>query len=454
MQEDVDIQITRCHGDHFMQLKQKLHDFGRPFLMLWLGTTISLAGTQLVGFALSVWVFQKTGSVLDFSGLIVASALPCLLILPFAGSFADRFDKRYVMIVSDSIAAIMSVILAYLIWHDMLQLWQMYFFNFVTAMAGSFQYPAYQAAVSTSISKDQMVRANGLMGASRSIISILTPMSAGILIEAIGLKGIVVFDLITFCIGTAFVIKSVSGLPSVKQVSDQTHIKRAISDFLSAMSFFKDQRLMLSMLAYEVFHCSLIVLVESLITPLVLSNHTTLELGYIMTWGAVGSLAGSGLLIINRSPKRLMTAFLSCNVILSLFIFIAGVGNSVILYSSCALLAMMFGSAGEGCSTALWMRKVPIDCQGRIFALIGTIMTISAPTVAVLGGWTADHIFEPALAPGGIWVDSIGAWLGIGKGRGLGLVFIVCGSLGMIVSLGALCKPKLRRVDELVPDGR
>jgi DHA3 family macrolide efflux protein-like MFS transporter len=435
-----------------MQLNDSLRKLGSPFLLLWMGSTISMVGTLIVEFALSVWVFQQTGSVLDFSGMLVAATLPSLFILPFAGSFADRFDRRYIMIASDSVAAVMTLILAFLLFKESLQVWHLYVFNFVASISGAFQAPAYEAAASAALSKDQMVRANGLMGASESLLSIFAPLSASALLGIIDLSGIVLLDLVTFCIGTVFVLIAVGLIPSVAVASEKPLIQSALIDFSKAMSFFKEQRLMLGLLVYGAIQNSLVTLASIMITPLVLANHSALELGVVMTWGAVGSLVGSGLLIVKGNSKKLMVSFLICDVILSLCILIAGGINSVGLYSVCAFIAMLAGTAGDGCSGALWMRKVPLESQGRIFALLGTVMTLSIPIVSVLGGFVADHVFEPALSPGGVWAESIGAWLGIGKGLGMRLIFVISGVLGIVVSLSALSRPHFRNVDNFVPD--
>jgi MFS family permease len=85
-----------------------LRSLGRPFWWLWLGVSISSLGAQLMQFALGVWVYQRTGSVLDFAGIIVAGLVPRLLVLPIAGNLVDRLNRRFVIIVSDCAVALMS----------------------------------------------------------------------------------------------------------------------------------------------------------------------------------------------------------------------------------------------------------------------------------------------------------------------------------------------------------
>jgi diaminobutyrate-2-oxoglutarate transaminase len=149
-----------------------------------------------------------------------------------------------------------------------------------------------------------------------------------------------------------------------------------------------------------------------------------------------------------------MKTILICDVILSICIIGGGSAHSVIFFSACALIGMLAGSIGGACGTSLWMRKVPLERQGSIFALVGAAAMFMTPVVVVIGGFTAEKVFEPALASGGIWVDYIGALLGAGEGQGLSLLFVVCGFLSALLSLAGLTHRRFRNMERFVPDGR
>jgi len=78
---------------------KSLRSIGRPFWLLWSGQSISMLGSHLVQFALGVWIYQQTGSVLSFTWSLVATTLPLIFISPIAGSIVDRLNRLHIMVV-------------------------------------------------------------------------------------------------------------------------------------------------------------------------------------------------------------------------------------------------------------------------------------------------------------------------------------------------------------------
>jgi diaminobutyrate-2-oxoglutarate transaminase len=93
------------------------------------------------------------------------------------------------------------------------------------------------------------------------------------------------------------------------------------------------------------------------------------------------------------------------------------------------------------------MRKTPPGSRASVFALI-SMLTIATTSLAVFGGsLLVDHWFQPALMPGGLYAESIGRWLGIGAGRGVGMLFVVAGALFALLPLSVLLYGPMRRLD-------
>jgi diaminobutyrate-2-oxoglutarate transaminase len=440
-----------------MRLDFSIRSLGRPFLFLWAGSTVSLVGTLITSFALDVWVFQTTGSAMAFSGMVVASAVPALLVLPWAGSFADRLDRRYILVISTGFEAIIALLLAALLWTESLAIWHLYAFNVVASTVSAFEGPTMQTAVSSMLSKEQLTRANGFSGLTFSLLSIFSPVAAGALIAFIGLPGVVLFELVTSLIACVLIIKAISFMPSNAQsfkLKDAFSVRKVIRNFSGAMIFFWERQLLIGLFVYGLMMGCLIDIISLLGIPLVLSYHTSSELGLIMSIAAIGSLIGSGLLFITEGLRRLALLLLISDLIIAACVMVAGTGSSVLLFAGCAFLGEFAGAIGIGCNSAFWMRKVPLDRQGSIFAAAGTIGLIIAPLATVAGSFVAEHIFEPALAVNGIWADSIGVWFGTGKGRGMSFVFFLCGALGIMLSSAALFQNRFRNMDSIVPDER
>ena len=88
----------------------------RTFVIIWLGQSISLIGSGLTGFALGVWVYQRTGSATQFTLIALATALPGIVFSPIAGALVDRWDRKWAMILSDTAAGLCTICLALLFW--------------------------------------------------------------------------------------------------------------------------------------------------------------------------------------------------------------------------------------------------------------------------------------------------------------------------------------------------
>jgi DHA3 family macrolide efflux protein-like MFS transporter len=132
------------------------------FRWLWLGQTVSLFGSGLTAFALGVWVFESSGSVTLFAMIGLSAVLPRVLLSPLAGVVVDRWDRRWVMLVSDSVAGLGTLVTACLALSGALELWMVYPLAAVLAGAGTLQWPAYTATTSLLVPKDQLGRANGM----------------------------------------------------------------------------------------------------------------------------------------------------------------------------------------------------------------------------------------------------------------------------------------------------
>jgi MFS family permease len=427
---------------------------GRPFYLLWCGETVALIGASLMEFALGVWVYQKTGSALDFSGVLVAAILPAVFIMPIAGSIVDRFDRRYVMVVADLTAVALLLMLAWFLWHNSLDVEHLYVFNVAVSLIAAFRTPAYTASVSKLLPKEKYTQASGLMGVSSNVLSMFAPLVAGSLMAAIGLQGIVFIDITAFAMGSILILNAFFYAARVnnninKIRDDDTE---AVSGSVAlALVFFRKEPLMMWLLVYTVLQQGFVTLASTMIMPLVLSHYSENDLGVILTIGGVGGLIGSILLTVMGELKRLMLWALAADVVLALCILLVGVNTSFNLYCVSVFTALLVGGFAQGCNHSLWMRKIPNEYQGRIFSIINVAALLTVSIVVMAGGFSADQIFEPALSEGGLLEQTLGPWIGTGKGRGIGLMFVICGFIGVLISLiGSLTR--LRRLDLIVPD--
>jgi hypothetical protein len=122
------------------------------------------------------------------------------------------------------------------------------------------------------------------------------------------------------------------------------------------------------------------------------------------------------------------------------------------LLCAAAFIVLFFLPIIDGCDQTIWQTKVPLEFQGRIFAFRGIFVLGAMPVAAVLGGYIAERYFEPWMMPNGLLADTFGIWLGVGKGRGVGLMFVLAGTLCITLASLTLMFPCLRRLDSNLPD--
>ena len=152
----------------------------RTFLIIWLGQFVSIIGSGLTGFALGVWIFQQTGRTTDFALIAAFFTLPGIFLAPIAGSLVDRYNRRTVMLVADTVAGCSTLLIALLLSRGGLTIWHIYLVTFLNSAANVFQFPAYAAATSQLVPKALLPRANGLVSLAPIHLRYCCPCDCGL----------------------------------------------------------------------------------------------------------------------------------------------------------------------------------------------------------------------------------------------------------------------------------
>jgi DHA3 family macrolide efflux protein-like MFS transporter len=126
-----------------------------------LGQAVSILASSMTGFSLGIWVFQQTSSATSLGIMTSAFTLPYLLVIPLAGVMVDRYNRKLMMMVSDLAAGLGSLAILILLVTNNLQVWHFYVINVLIGLGNAFQWPAYSAAISTMVPKEQYGRPTG-----------------------------------------------------------------------------------------------------------------------------------------------------------------------------------------------------------------------------------------------------------------------------------------------------
>jgi DHA3 family macrolide efflux protein-like MFS transporter len=422
----------------------------KPFFLLWFGQLVSSFGTALGSFSLGVWVFEKSGSTTQFAMIGFVVMTISLVITPIAGVIADRWDRKRLLILADCGAAAMTLLMALALWTDRLEPWHVFFIAPLMAGFGTFQGPALIATVSSIVPRSQLSRANGMSQIASSVTSIIGPLAAGALIGLIGYHGVILVDFSTFLIGVATL--ALIRIPRARPAGRAEEKRSFRSDLFFGFSYFRTRPGLLRLLGLFAFTNFAIGIVQVLLTPLLLGFGTPLDLGTVNAAGAVGVLLGSVLLSIWGGPRRRVWGIFWFMILQGLILLLGGLQPSLMLITAASFVFMFAVPIVSGCNQAIWQSKVDHGVQGRVMAARAVIAGTAVPAAYLLAGPLADHVFEPLLAPGGALAGSVGRLIGVGEGRGVGLLFMVLGVFIILTICLAFLNPRLRKVESELED--
>jgi len=419
--------------------------------IIWFGQLVSLFGTGLSGFGIGVWVLQETGSVMNYGWIFVSASLPGLLIAPLAGALVDRFDRRWVLIVSDSVAAFSTVTLLLLVRSEALAVWHIFALNALSSAANSFQFPAFSASTTLLVPKRHLARATGSVQAGFAISQISAPLAAGFLLGKIGLPGLLLLDLATF--GFAVLTLVFVAIPRPERSVEGRKARGSLaSEALFGWHYIRQRPGLFALLILFAFVNFSNGIVNVLIAPLVLSFSTPEVLGRVLATAGAGMLGGSLFITAWGGPRRRMSGVFIFLIIGSIVLLLGGVEPNAILVSTAAFCFLFTFPVVNSLSQAIWQQKVEPDLQGRVFSIRRMIATATLPLGFLVSGPLADYVFEPLMADGGPLAGSVGRLIGTGKGRGLGLMILLLG-LGLLMVVALLWRnPRLRNLEEEIPD--
>ncbi len=424
----------------------------RVFLTVWIGQLVSLIGSQLTTFALGVWVYDETHSVLLLSLTQVAFMAPLVLLSPLAGVLADRWNRRTAMIVSDLGAGSAVFAAAVLYLTGRLQPWMTIPLTFVTSSFVTLMWPAYSASVTLLIPKEQYGRANGFIQLADAIPSLAGPPLAGALYVAIHLGNMALIDGATYVFSVALMLCFVR-IPDPPRTTDGGNVRGSIwQEMRFGWDYIMKRKGLLGLLIF--FSCTNLLggFFRTLFTPLVLDNWTPDVLGYLGAVMGAGILAGTLAMSAWGGGKRKMYTLFTAGLVSSVFLAAVGLGSAIAALAVAGFSFMFCLPIIGACSQAVWQAKVAPDVQGRVFAVRRSIALSSQIISPLLAAMLADKVFKPAMAAGGWLVPALGPLFGVGASRGIGVLIILAGLLNLLVTAYFFGNARIRNVESDLPD--
>ena len=432
-------------------MKPKTRKVG--FTIIWLGQLISLIGTGFTDFSLAIWVFEQTGQASPLAITLLCSFAPSIFFSAFAGVIVDRFNRKNILIITNTIDGIISLIIMLLYIVKLLDIWHLYLLTFISGICTAFQFPAYLASITFLLPKSQYGRASGLISFAESLPRVLAPFLGAVFLKLIGVPGILSFDIITYLIVLIALFNVHIPQPKKENQSDNKNYSYR-QDLIYGFKYMTDRSSLLWLQIIFATFNFLIGFSSGCLTAMILlkTNNNQETLSFVLSFGAIGGVIGSIVASVWKGTKRKIDGLLGGTIISNVGRLIVGIEGDAFTWLSGIFVLQFFTQIANSSNQAIWQSKVAPTIQGRIFAIRRLIAQSSYPIGLILAGYSADHLFEPAFSQKSILSEIFAPVVGTKPGSGIGLMFVMAGSLGIAIGIAAYFINNIRNVEEILPD--
>ncbi len=404
----------------------------RDFYILWSTQSISQLGSSITAFALTLWLYEKTGSALSTAALTICTYAPYVLMSIFAGALTDRLDKKKTMLVCDLIAAICTLTIFVLYKTDSLAIWHLYAVNVFSGLMNTVQQPASEVTMTLIVPKDRYQKISGLQNLSRSLVSVLNPLIAAALYSLAGLDIVIAVDLISFVIAFAALAGFIR-VPCIAEKTKEGTLKLA----REGLAFLKRTPMVLTLLLFM----SGVNLIASAFNATLPGYIIPNPRGGSAMYGVVTSAAGvamiAGSLLVSFMPKpkdRVRVVFITMLISLGSENFILAFSREPALWIISQVIGWILVPVMSTNLEVILRNVVPVDLQGRVYACRNTFQFFTIPIGLFLGGLMVDQVCEPFMAVHS-YSGVLTALFGSGKGSGAAMMMFILGVTGSLLCI-------------------
>jgi DHA3 family macrolide efflux protein-like MFS transporter len=422
----------------------------RTFYILTVTQVISLIGSRMTGVALGIRVFNDTG---NSTPLLLASfftALPLMVGGSLAGVLVDRWQRRLVLIASDTGQAVGTFLLLLSFATGRFQLWQLYAATFLQGLLGMLQRPAMEASVTMLVPEGHRDRANAIRQITGPAAGMIAPVIAGFAYAAIGVTGVMTIDLVTFVL--AITVVAMVRIPQPVQTAEGRATQGSVwQEMRGAFRYLWTRRVLFYLMIYAACLNFALSGPLNLTTPYILTLTGSEEtLGTLLGIMNLGIVLGGILVGIWGGTRPRIHGIMIGILFRATWLFLFGVARTPVMLGIALFFVLFTNALIDASFMSILQLKVPPDMQGRIFALLFQMMYIANPLSLLLTGPIIDRVLEPAV--GAPWWRLVSPLVGSQPGSGMGLLMAAAGAAISLLTLVVYAWPRTRSVESDLPD--
>ena len=404
----------------------------RDFYVLWSTQSLSQLGSSITAFALTLWLYEKTGSALSTSTLTICSYAPYVIMSIFAGALTDRFDKKRTMLVCDTMAAVSTLVVFLLYRTGTLVIWHLYAVNMLSGLMNTVQQPASEVTMTLIVPKDQYQKVSGLQSLSRSVISILNPLIAAALYSFAGLELVIAVDLISFLV--AFIaLAAFIKVPKTAKAEEESTLKLA----RDGLMFLKETPLVFTLILFMSGVNFVASAFDATLPGYVIPNPKggTNVLGIVTSASGAAMIIGSLIVSILPKPRdRVKVVYLTMLISLSTENFLLAFAREPFIWCIGQIIGWILVPIMSANLDVILRNSIPVDLQGRVYACRNTFQFFTIPIGLFWGGFMVDKVCEPFMKKHeSSYVLTF--LFGSGKGSGAALMMLILGVVGSILCI-------------------
>ena len=374
--------------------KENTHHWKRNAAFFIAGQFLSMFGSMLVSHSITWQITLQEQSGIFVALFSCAAMLPMVFVSPFAGVWADRYNRKYLVNISDAAIAALTLIVAVLYMSGVKNVWVLLIAVMARSAGQGVQQPAVSALIPQIVPEEQLARFNGIQSTAQSLTMFAAPMAAGALLSFLPIEYIFFIDVITAAIGiaTIFFCVKVSGVPGSRE--RKTGIKAYYSEIMEGVRFIGGNAWLKTMLVFTAIFCVL-ASPAAMLTPLQVTRTfgddvwrlTAVEIAF-----SVGMMGG-GILIsvwggLKNKAHTMILAWMLFSAATVLFGVIPSFWPYLCVMVFCGITMPMFNTP----SMTLMQMKVPPDVMGRVFSVLAMINGLAMPLGIALFGPLGDVI--------------------------------------------------------------
>jgi len=364
------------------------------FFTIWSGQALSILGSQLVQFALIWHLTVQTGSATVLVTASLAGMLPNVVLGPFIGTLVDRWDRRRIMLIADSIVALATIVLAVLFALDVVEVWHIYAVIFIRSLASTFHGNAMSASTSLMVPVEQLTRIQGLNQLLNGGLNVVAAPLGALLLGMLPMQGILSIDVITalFAILPLAFIR----VPQPERNAVDAEETTVWTDFKAGLRYMIGWPGLLIIGLMTVGINFTIIPAFSLL-PLMIKDYfggSAIHLSWVESAMGAGMIVGGAILgLWGGFSRKILTSLVGLmGMGAGTLILALAPASAISLAVGGALLVGLMTPITMGPFLAVIQSTVEPDMQARIFSLLSSVGTGIAPLGLMIAGPVADRV--------------------------------------------------------------